>query len=76
MTSRIRGIEIQDRLVETIDRLHQEQDIWPSQRTVRDALNLKRSTARYHILVLEDLGRIERLEGGRILRLPTPEVKS
>lgn len=51
-----------------IERLHGDLGYWPSQHSVREALKLPRSTARYHIRILVDDGKLERLENGRILK--------
>lgn len=76
MSSRVLGIEAQQRIVNTIERLHADLGYWPSQQLVREALKMPRSTARYHILLLVGDGRLERLENGRILRVVQPAKAS
>lgn len=69
MSSRVLGIEAQQRIVNAIERLHADLGYWPSQQMVREALSMPRSTARYHIRSLVGDGRLEQLENGRILRV-------
>lgn len=67
------GDPLRDQIVETVERLHSELGYWPSQKAVRETLKLSKRLMQYHVRILIEAGRVERLHNGRVLRaLPAP----
>ena len=66
------GDPLRDQIVATVERLHVELGYWPAQKDVRDTLGISRRLMQYHVGILVQRKRVERLLNGRVLRVVQP----